>query len=77
MIRECGLVMHGDWLSVAHHRIHVMELWPDGPRKENGLAVARLSLATLLKSMPEGFAFACITCTTMRQAGGDSSGTFG
>jgi hypothetical protein len=31
---------HGESLVVEHCRIHVMELWPDGPRKEAGLAAA-------------------------------------
>ena len=39
--------MHRGWLSVEHYRMHLMELWPDGPRKEAGLAAARSTLESL------------------------------
>jgi hypothetical protein len=59
--------MHREWLAVEHHRIHVMELWPDGPRKEVGLAAARSALESSEGAMPEGFSFACATCASRPQ----------
>jgi hypothetical protein len=56
--------MHREWLAGEHYRIHVMELWPDGPRKEAGLAAARSALDSLAGIMPEGSSFACATCGT-------------
>jgi hypothetical protein len=54
--------MDREWLAGEHYRIHVMELWPDGPRKEAGLAAARSALESLEETMPEGSSFACVIC---------------
>jgi hypothetical protein len=61
--------MRREWLAVEHHRIHVMELWPDGPRKEAGLAAARAMLDSLVAAMPTGHSFVCSTCAS-READG-------
>jgi hypothetical protein len=55
------------WLAVEHYRIHVMELWPDGPRKEAGLAAARSTLWSLARTKPEGSSFTCMTCASRPQ----------
>ncbi len=44
--------MHSEWLAMERYRIQVMELWPDGPRKEAGIAAARSSLDALVRGMP-------------------------
>jgi hypothetical protein len=54
--------VHSEWMAVEHHRMHIMELWPDGPRKEAGLASARSSLESLAATMPKGSSFECATC---------------
>jgi hypothetical protein len=54
--------MHSEWLAFEHNRIHVMEQWPDGPRKEAGIASARCALESLAQIMPERCAFECATC---------------
>jgi hypothetical protein len=54
--------MHNEWLAGEHNRIHVMELWPDGPRKEAGLAAARSALDSLAGIIPSGSSFACAIC---------------
>ena len=59
--------MCSEWLAVEHHRIHVMELWPDGPRKEAGLASARSALESLAEIMPKGSSFECATCASKRK----------
>lgn len=59
--------MHRGWLSVEHYRMHLMELWPDGPRKEAGLAAARSTLESLVRNMPEGPSFACAICARRHQ----------
>jgi hypothetical protein len=59
--------MHSEWLAAEHYRIHVMELWPDGPRKEAGLASARSALDGLALTMPKGSSFACVTCASRPQ----------
>ena len=60
--------MYREWLAAEHHRIHVMELWPDGPRKEAGLAAARSALDSLAGTMPKGSSFECATCASRRPA---------
>jgi hypothetical protein len=57
--------MHSNWLAMEHYRIHVMELWPDGPEKEAGLASARSALESLIQIMPRA-SFACTTCANRR-----------
>jgi hypothetical protein len=61
--------MKSEWLAVEHYRIHLMELWPDGPRRRSGLASARSALEILARSLPEGSSFSCTTCAG--QAGRD------
>ena len=48
--------MQSEWLALEHHRIHLMEQWPDGPRKEAGLNSARSALQSLLLSVSNGAA---------------------
>ena len=57
--------MQQEWLAVEHHRIHVMETWPDGVRKQAGLAAARATLESLARSAPKASSFACIICGGM------------
>jgi hypothetical protein len=59
--------MQQEWLAVEHHRIHVMETWPDGARKQAGLAAARATLESLARSAPKEFSFACTICGGMRR----------
>jgi hypothetical protein len=57
----------GDWMAVERNRIEVMELWPDGPRKEAGLAAARSTLESLARDMPEESSAARVIYPGMRQ----------
>ena len=59
--------MHSEWLAVEHYRIHVMELWPDGPRKDMGLAAARSALERLVQTLPNKSSFMCSTCASRRR----------
>jgi hypothetical protein len=43
--------MHNQKLAMEHYRIHVMEQWPDGPRKQAGLAAARSTIESLARIM--------------------------
>ncbi len=54
--------MHREWLSMEHYRMHLMELWPDGPRKEAGLAAARSALASLTRGIPKSSSLPCLIC---------------
>jgi hypothetical protein len=59
--------MVSEWMAMERYRIAVMELWPEGPRKEAGLAAARSSLDSLARNMREGCSFACVTYPYMGQ----------
>jgi hypothetical protein len=59
--------MHDERLAFEHYRIHVMELWPDGPMKEAGIASARYALETLARTGRKGSSFACTTCASRLQ----------
>jgi hypothetical protein len=59
--------MVSEWMAVERNRIAVMELWPEGPRKEAGLTAARSSLESLGRNMPEGCSFARVTYPCIRQ----------
>ena len=60
--------MHNEWMAVEHYRIHVIELWPDGPTKEAGLGAARSALESLTRTMPNGPSFVCTICASRRHA---------
>jgi hypothetical protein len=61
--------MHAEWLATEHYRIHVMEQWPDGPRKDVGLAAARSALESLLRAAPPNESeFTCAVCARRRQS---------
>jgi hypothetical protein len=46
--------MNSDWLATEHHRLHIVENWPDGPRKDAALKAIRSALASLLQSARTG-----------------------
>jgi hypothetical protein len=59
--------MYTEWLAMEHYRIHLMEEWPDGPRKDAGLAAAHAALEALERAAPVASAFVCDVCAK-RQA---------
>jgi hypothetical protein len=59
--------MYSEWIAFEHYRIHVMELWSDGPRKEAGLAAARSALDSLTQKMPTRSSIACTICVSRQQ----------
>ena len=50
-------------LAMEHHRLHVIEQWPDGPEKRARLEAVRSAIAALdrLESRDAG-EWACIVC---------------
>jgi hypothetical protein len=60
--------MHNERLAFEHYRIHIMEQWADGPRKEAGLMSARCTLESLTRNEPDGSSFACSICARRRAA---------
>lgn len=41
--------MLSEWIMAEHHRLHIVEEWPDGPYKEAVLAAIRSTLDSLLR----------------------------
>lgn len=56
--------MLNNWLAMEHYRLHVVEQWPDGPRKQAAIAAVRSSLRSLLANRPEEEEelFVCSVC---------------
>jgi hypothetical protein len=52
--------MVSEWMAVERNRIAVMELWPEGPLKEAGLAAARSSLESLACNTRQGCSCGCM-----------------
>jgi len=46
--------MHFQWFKTEHHRLHVVEEWPDSPQKQAALAAIRSKLASLARNLPSG-----------------------
>ena len=49
-------------LAMEHYRLHVMERWPDGPRKNAGLAATRSTVEGLFRTICHDASFVCATC---------------
>lgn len=49
-------------LAIEHYRLHVMELWPDGPLKRAGIAAAGSRLESLTRLIGNRAPFVCLTC---------------
>jgi hypothetical protein len=64
--------MYTQWLASEHSRIHLIEQWPDGPRKTAALAAARSALESLLglhRSVPgDASPFRCSICGSRRNS---------
>lgn len=59
--------MYAAWLASEHSRIHLIEEWPDGPRKKAALAAARSAVNSLLRSSrSHESAFRCAVCESRR-----------
>jgi len=44
--RVWEVVMQSQWLAMEHYRLHAVETWPDGPRKDAVLSSIRSKLAS-------------------------------
>jgi hypothetical protein len=53
--------MNTNWIAMEHYRLHVIETWADGPRKDVALAAIRSALEGLGRLMPD-LSFECCVC---------------
>jgi hypothetical protein len=59
--------MYEAWLAAEHSRLHLIEQWPDGPRKEAALAAARSAMDGLLRrARTDESGFRCLVCLDRR-----------
>jgi hypothetical protein len=42
--------MYAEWVAAEHYRLHVIEQWPEGPRKAVALSATRSSLQSSYKT---------------------------
>lgn len=40
--------MPGEWIAMEHYRMHIVESWPDSPRKASTLAAIQSALGALI-----------------------------
>jgi len=52
------------WLAAEHARLHVVETWPDSPRKAAVMRAIRSSISSL--SVHDGAGFTCALCQSQR-----------
>jgi len=60
--------MFHEWFGQEHHRLHIVEQWPEGPHKEAVLASIRSKLDSLLAGCPEDQVPQCSFCLSHRPA---------
>jgi len=50
-------------LAMEHHRLHIIEEWPEGARKDAALSSVQCSLAGLFRSeSSDAASWTCIAC---------------
>jgi len=60
--------MHAEWIAAEHHRLHLIEEWPEGRHKEVALAAIHSSLRSLLQiRRPEEPLGACEVCLSRKR----------
>jgi hypothetical protein len=42
--------MNFEWIAMEHHRLHLIEEWPNGPHKDAAVAAIRSTLESLLRT---------------------------
>ena len=58
-----ALSMFAEWVAAEHYRLHVIEEWPEGPRKAVALSAIQSSLQSLLQNhCPDGPLATCEIC---------------
>ena len=54
--------MNFEWIAMEHHRLHLIEEWPDGPHKDAALAAIHSALEGLLRTHRAGNLPVCEVC---------------
>ena len=63
--------MHAEWVAAEHYRLHVIEEWPESPRKAVALSAIQSSLQSLLQNhQPDGLLPGCEICLSRESMSG-------
>jgi len=60
--------MNSQWLKTEHDRLHIVELWPDGPHKQAALAAIRSKIASLAQTLAGDRHLECEICLNRQTA---------
>jgi hypothetical protein len=60
--------MQLEWIATEHHRLHVIEQWPESPLKEAALAATRSTLESLLRRQPVATLPVCSICSSRKRS---------
>ena len=55
-------MMFPELLAMEHYRLHVMEQWPAGPRKNTAVAAVRSAIESLRCGQPDDSTWECVVC---------------
>ena len=58
--------MISEWMAHEHYRLHLVEKWPQSPRKEATLAAIFSTLASLDRDWRSATAQTCLVCRESR-----------
>ena len=58
--------MNFEWIAMEHHRLHLVEEWPESPYKQAALAAIRSTLEGLLRNQHAG-ALVCEVCLNRKK----------
>jgi len=62
--------MRKEWIAMEHYRMHSVEDWPDGPKKDAALAAIRSSLASLSQISGLSPSCGCMICRSREREAG-------
>jgi len=54
--------MNFEWIAMEHHRLHLIEEWPEGPHKSAALAAIHSTLESLMRTSRKGNLPVCQVC---------------
>ncbi len=58
-----------EWIAMEHHRLHLVQEWPEGPHKEAALAAIDSTLRGLLRTQRPGVILpTCEVCHNRKKA---------
>lgn len=60
--------MNKQWLAMEHYRLHIIEAWPDGLRKDAALAAVHSAIDGLQRGLATSESDVCAVCAARRES---------